>query len=208
MADVTISEDRLKMKEILEEFEKQKKNLLNLMSGNFDITMTEIKKVQSDINELKANLEHTETVLEEKVAKAEKKVEKLREEINDLWDYQVDHERLEFTQRKLVDLEDRSRGNNLHIDGKSKKENEAWDECEQEVKDKLGIAETIVIERAHRIKKKGNSENPGKPRTIVCRFLHYKGKTKILKNVKKLKGENIFMNEDFSHETMELRKEL
>ena len=30
----------------------------------------------------------------------------------------------------------------------------------------------------------------------------------ILKNAKKLKGKNIFVNEDFSHETMELRKEL
>ena len=81
MADVTISEVQLKtiMKEIFkEEFQKQQKNLLNLISGNFDITMTEIKKVQSDINERKANLKHTETVLEEKVAKAEKKVEKLQ----------------------------------------------------------------------------------------------------------------------------------
>ena len=80
MAGVTISEVRLKtlMKEIFkEEFEKQQNNLLDL------ITMTEIKKVQSDINELKASLEHTETVLEEKVAKAEKKVEKLQEQINE-----------------------------------------------------------------------------------------------------------------------------
>ena len=80
MAEVTISEVRLKtlMKEIFkEEFEKQQKNLLNL-SGNFDITMTEIKKVQGDINGLKASLEHTKTVLEEKVAKTEKKVEKLQ----------------------------------------------------------------------------------------------------------------------------------
>ena len=76
------------------------------------------------------------------------------------------------------------------------------------IKDKLGIAENIGIERAHRIKKKGNSDNPGKPRTIVCRFLNYKDKTNILKNTKKLKGENIFINEDFFHETMELRKEL
>ena len=67
MADVTISEDRLKtlMKEIFkEEFEKQQKNLLNLISGNFDIIVTEIKKAQSDINELKASIEHTETILE------------------------------------------------------------------------------------------------------------------------------------------------
>ena len=39
------------MKEIFkEEFEKQQKNLLNLISENFDITMTEIMKVQSVIN--------------------------------------------------------------------------------------------------------------------------------------------------------------
>ena len=111
MADVTISEVRLKrlMKVIFKgEFEKQQKNLLNLISRNFDITMTEIKKVQSDTNELKASLEHRETVLEEKVAKAEKKVEKLQEKINELWDYQVDPERLEFTERKIVELEERS----------------------------------------------------------------------------------------------------
>ena len=162
MVDVTISEDRLKtlMKEIFkEEFEKQQKNLLNLISGNFDIIITEIKKVQSDINELKASLEYTDTVLEEKVAKVEKKIEKLQEQINELWNYQVDPERLELTERKIVDLEDQSRRNNLRIDGISEKENETWDECEQEVqsliKDKLGVVENIVIERANRIKKKG-----------------------------------------------------
>ena len=103
MADVTISEVRLKtqMKKIFkEEFEKQQKNLLNLISGNFDITMTEIKKVQNDINELKASLEHTGTVLQEEVAKVEKKVEKLQEQNNELWDYQVDPERLGFTEKK------------------------------------------------------------------------------------------------------------
>ena len=130
--------------------------------------------------------------------------------------FQVDPERLEFTERKIVELDYQWRRNNLRINGITEKENATWDKCEQEVqlliKDKLEIAENIVIERAHRIKKKGNSENPGKPRTIVCRFLNYKDKTNILKNAKKLKtfskGKNIFINEDFSHETMELRKEL
>ena len=129
--------------------------------------MTEIKKVQISINELKASLEHTETVLEEEVAKAEKKVEKLQEQINELWNYQVDPERLEFTEKKIVELEDRSRRINLCIDGITEKENKTWDECEQEVqsliKDKLGIAENIAIERAHRIEKLGTvriQENP------------------------------------------------
>ena len=96
--------------------------------------------------------------MEEKVAKVKKKIEKLQKQINELWDYQVDPERLEFTERKIVELEDRSRRNNLRIDGITEKENETWDECEQEIqsliKDKLRIAENIIIEQAHRIKKK------------------------------------------------------
>ena len=48
-------------------------------------------------------------MLEEKVAKAEKKVEKFGEHINELRDYQVDPERLKVKERRIVDLEDRSR---------------------------------------------------------------------------------------------------
>ena len=47
----------------------------------------------------------------------------------------------------------------------------------------------LGIERAHRIKKKGYSENPGKSRTIDS--LNTKDKTDTLKNAKKLKDENI-----------------
>ena len=37
------------------EFGKQQKNLLNLISGNFDITMTEIKKVKSKFRAYRDN---------------------------------------------------------------------------------------------------------------------------------------------------------
>ena len=124
--------------------------------------MTEIKKVQSDINNLKPSLEHKETVLEEKVAKAEKKLENLKKQINELWDNQMEPTRLKLTERKTADLEDRSRRNNLCINGMSQKENKTWDKCKQEVqlliKYEIGIAENTVIERAHQIKKKENSE--------------------------------------------------
>ena len=146
----TINEKNIQKKE----FEKQQENLLNLVSGNFNITMTEIKIVQSNINDLKVRLKRITTVLEEKVAKTEKKLETLKEQISESWDYQVDPGILKITERKLVDLEDRSWGNNLCIDRISKKENEIWDECYQEVqsviKDKLGIEiyKNIVIERA------------------------------------------------------------
>ena len=51
-----ISEERLTvlMKKIFaEELEKQQQGLLKLISGNFEITMKEIKNIKSEMNELK-----------------------------------------------------------------------------------------------------------------------------------------------------------
>ena len=87
MADVTISEVRLKtlMKEMFKEkFEKQQ----NQKSGAYRDSARS-KSCES------------------------REVEKLEEQINELQDYQVDPERLKFTKRKIVELEDRSRRNNL-----------------------------------------------------------------------------------------------
>ena len=47
-----------------EEFEKQQKNLLNLISGNFNITMKETKLIKTEMNDLKKSREFTENVLQ------------------------------------------------------------------------------------------------------------------------------------------------
>ena len=52
-----------------------------------------------------------------------------------------------------------------------------------------------------------NSKKP-QPRTIICCLLNFKDKQNILKNCRKLKGTNIFVNEDFSREKLEHRKDL
>ena len=39
----------------------------------------------------------------------------------------------EYVTNKLIDLEDRSRRNNLRIDGISDSRNETWEECEEEI---------------------------------------------------------------------------
>ena len=119
--------------------------------------------------------------------------------------YQIDPE---YVYNKLVDLKNKSRGCNLRIDSLTEKKGETWEQCEEEIqnifKGKLGF-ENINIERAHRSKGKTSCN---KPRTIVCKLLSYKQKKEVLKNAKKLKGSNIFVNEDFSFETMQRRKEL
>ena len=50
--------------------------------------------------------------------------------------------------------------------------------------------------------------NSSKPRPRIFNLLRYKDKVKILQKANKLRGTNIFINEYFSIEMMELRKQL
>ena len=88
--------------------------------------------------------------------------------------------------------------------------NETWDICEEKVqsivKEELGIIAEIEMNRFHCNGK--FKRNQSKPRTIVCRFLRFKDKEKILKDQKKLKDTDFFIFEDFCKETVELRKSL
>ena len=117
----------------------------------------------------------------------------------------------EYVTNKLIDLEDRSKRNNLRIGGILESRNDTWEEREEEIRkvfiEKLGV-KNVQIERAHRSKRSKSNNNSEKPRTIVCKLLNYKQKEEILRNTKKLKGSNIFINEDFCYETMQYRAKL
>ena len=112
-----------------------------------------------------------------------------------------------------MELEDRSRRNNLKVDGILETPGETWEDCEEKLQqvfqEKLGLECPIEIERAHLTSsRQNNPKNEDNPRTIICNLLRYKDKVKILQKAKKLKGTNIFINVDFSRKTMELRKQL
>ena len=87
--------------------------------------------------------------------------------------------------------------------------------CETKIKNifqgKLEIHDDIVIERTHRTKGKttrNNTARKNQPRTMIIKLTNYKDKSMILINVHKLKRSDIFINEDFSKQTTDLRKEL
>ena len=65
-----------------------------------------------------------------------------------------------------------------------------------------------MIQRAQRTKRNYKDKDKKRPRTIVLRLANFKDKSIILKNVNKLKGSDVYINEDFSRETTELRKNL
>ena len=203
------------IKEILkEEFAKQEKNISSLINGSFEVTMKEIRKSQDEIKDLrkeitefKESLEFTENELHGKIKKLEEKHESIKKTVDEIYNSQVDSD---FVYDKLIDLEDRSRRNNLRIYGISESKYETWEKCEEKVdevfREKLGL-DNIHIERAHRAKR-GKNDKSIKPRTIVCNLLSFRGKKLVMKIVKKLKNTNIFIDEDFSPETMEYRKQL
>ena len=84
---------------------------------------------------LKSSIEHTDADLSNRV--------------DEICDYQVDPE---YVTNKLIDLEDRSRRNNLRIDGISESRNRTWEECEEEIQKvfngKLGV-KNVQIGAAH-----------------------------------------------------------
>ena len=111
----------------------------------------------------------------------------------------------DFVYDKLVDLEDRSRRNNLRIYGISESKYETWEKCKEKVDEvfrlKLGL-NNIHIECVHCVKREKNDKST-KSRTIVCNLLSFKEKKLVMKNAKKLKNTNIFIDEDVSPKTME-----
>ena len=66
------------------------------------------------------------------------------------------------------------------------------------------------FERAHRVKRNAdnNDDMNSKPPTIVAKLLHYKDKQDILHEAKIRKIRRYYFKEDFSKETLEIRKRL
>ena len=91
------------------------------MNQPFFRILLEIEKLRGEINDFKTSLEFTENVLQDKITKVEDQVTKLQsnifkaeEDINEVFDYVEDTSEIHD---KLIELEDRSRRNNVRIDG-------------------------------------------------------------------------------------------
>lgn len=99
------------------------------------------------------------------------------------------------------------------IDGIPDMPTESWDDtvvsqskAKKLFADHLKMDPKLVeTEQAHRT---GKYTANGRPRPVIVKLLCYKDKEEILKQAKKLKGTNFFINEDFSERVRQRRKEL
>ena len=177
---------------------------LDRLSEEIQDNNERLEKLNKETVDLKISLETSQEIFEKKFQKVNdnlsKQKQKHKEDMNELW---KDNDQL---CERLRDLEDRSRRDNLRIDGIAEVENETWEQTEEILqnlfKEKLQL-ENISVERAHRVGNKGKNNK----RTIVLKLASFKDKLKIISEARKLKGTNISINEDYSKETLEIRKE-
>ena len=168
-----------------------------------------LDKVLVDVQELKSSQTFLGDVCKEKNDSILSQVKGLKDDLMNIKQLQAKTcNDTKILKEKSIELEDRNRRNNIRIDGVVENEKESWSEKAEKVKavlkNNLHVNDVVQIERAHRVGEKKN----GRSRTIVCKLLNYNDKEKIKRNVKMLKGTNIYINDDYSEETTNRRKEL
>ena len=85
-----------------------------------------------------------------------------------------------------------------------------WEEITRIIKHQLQFEWDLEIELAHRSGKAAIDRNSNKRRTDIAKFLNFKDKQKVLSEYKtwKLWTKGIFINDDFSADTIEKCKGL
>ena len=154
---------------------------LDRLSEEIQDNNERLEKLNKETVDPKISLETSQGIFEKKFQKVNdnlsKQKQKHKEDINELW---KDNDQL---CERLRDLEDRSRHDNLRIDGIAEVKNETWEQTEEILqnlfKEKLQL-ENISVERAHRV---GNKEKNNK-RTIVLKLASFKGKLKIFQKLR------------------------
>ncbi|XP_050715616.1 uncharacterized protein LOC126998200 [Eriocheir sinensis] len=136
-----------------------------------------------DLNSSKKDYEK-----EKQDAKAE--IEKLTEQV------ESSHLKIRELEERLNYQEDYSRRSNVRISGMEERgATETWEQTAAAVtsllEEKMQLP-GLVLERAHRV----GVRRDARPRPIVARFSRYCDREAVMRNSKKLRGTNIFVNDD------------
>lgn len=167
----------------------------------------EMKEVRTDIASIKQSTDSindsfTNALL--RMDKLETRVIDTESELQDL------RNKYAAIQEQVINLETYNRRDNLLIDGLTEPQNETNSDCLKTVVDffvnKLGLkdAATIRVIRCHRLGPRTGT----RPRSIIVRFHWFGDRTMVWESRQKLKGTNLFLNEDFPKEINERRKTL
>lgn len=164
------------------------------------------------IDKLSASQSQLEKTVSSKMAEISDVLRTIQEQSAQIKDIHADlstlKEEFYFQQKRLDDLEDRSRRRNLVIFGFTEPDREDLADLRTRVvdgifKEKLGVT-VASVERVHRIGKKQSN----RPRPVILNFYDYNEKMLVLKNCSKLKGSSISISHDYCRATLDKRKKL
>jgi outer membrane murein-binding lipoprotein Lpp len=165
------------------------------MDGKLDTVSNEVRDIKSKFDALEQEMGQ----LRQDCQELSDENDALRQTNKELTD------RVDNLEKKVDDLEGRSRRNNVLFYGLDKEENETSADCEARVRelltDKLELSRDVEFDRVHRVGSKPNSP-------LIARCVFFKDKVEILKSKSKLQGTNIFIGEDFSMRVRTVRKKL
>ena len=91
-----------------------------MINDNIKVTNDRLDRISQDVTDLKQSLEFTQEQMKEEINKIKKDLKDLDKNINEVQQDLLDPK---YVSSKLIELEDRSRRNNLRIDGIDEKRN-------------------------------------------------------------------------------------
>ncbi|MPC80140.1 Protein unc-13 C [Portunus trituberculatus] len=162
-----------------------REKITKLESNIADIT-TSLEFNQREMDELKSTIKNHEKEIETNKAIMDKQISVI----------DACKSRIESLEERCNYMEDYSRRNNILITGVEERSGgETWEQTMAVVlfllDDKMQLP-GLDLKRAHRVGRRLDA----RPRPIVVHFSRYSDREAVMRNVRKLKGTNIYINDD------------
>ena len=169
---------------MIEKNNKMLNERLNNLSQEITTNSNSIKQLKDNTRDLEESLTVNQDLVVEKLNTLKSQMISIQNKVS---------ENKAELKEPLRNQEDRSRRNNIRVDGIEEDQNETWENTENNLRsflyDELEITDELYIDRAHSVRRregvKFNSYTT--PRTIVGKFLDYKEKEKVMRRRYKLK---------------------
>ena len=115
---------------VKEELEDHEKKFCEILKSHLETANKRLNKNSDEVVELTKNLEFTQAEVKEEITNIKDDLNQVKNEIQELGEDVLDPD---YVTNKLIKLEDRSRRNNIRIDGIEEEQYETWDRCEEKL---------------------------------------------------------------------------
>ena len=203
--------------------ESQEQNLKLILKVQSDAYNEAINRINNDVNEMKKYYEKRLNDLQYSLEFTQKENEDFKQELKSLkkenneltknlncctGEIHAFEQQIKVLNDKIDNMDDKQRKDNLIISGLNEDMNENNEQCHKKtvkfIREKLNVPE-INIAAAHRI---GKYKSQDKNRDVLVKFRTHDERDMVFRKKVNLKGQNIFIKEDFCKETLDIRKNL